>query len=110
MIRKVAKGMPSFVSADYNSDDKSEAYRVLQSSALLKDTMLATENAVNKEYQSHTNYQPAESKPKNGRHIDHLFYTPNSIKINRWELIIKSYDGKYGSDHLPIYVDCVIAN
>ena len=110
MIRKVAKGMPSFVSADYNSDDKSEAYRVLQSSALLKDTMLATENAVNKSYQSHTNYKPAESLAKNGRHIDHLFYTPNSVKINRWELIIKAYDGKYGSDHLPIYVDCVIAN
>ena len=110
MIRKVAKGMPSFVSADYNADEKSEAYRVLQSSALLKDTMLATENALNKECQSHTSYQPAESKPKNGRHIDHLFYTPNAVKINRWELIIKDYDGKYGSDHLPIYVDCLIAN
>jgi endonuclease/exonuclease/phosphatase family metal-dependent hydrolase len=110
MIRKVAKGMPSFVSADYNSDGNSEAYRVLQSSVLLKDTMLATDNAVNKHYQSHTNYQPAEKLKANGRHIDHLFHTPNSVKINRWELIIKAYNGKYGSDHLPICVDCLIAN
>lgn len=110
MIRKIAKGYPSFVSADYNADEKSEPYRVLQASALVKDTMLATPNAVNKEYQSHTSYVSALSKAANGRHIDHLFYTPNSIKINRWELIIKDYDGKWGSDHLPIYVDCRIAN
>ena len=110
MIRKVAKGMPSFVSADYNADEKTEAYRVLQESALLKDTMLATPNALNKQYQSYTNYQPAEKREANGSHIDHLFYTPNSIKINRWELIIKDYNGKWGSDHLPIYVDCIIAN
>ena len=110
MIRKIAKGYPSFVSADYNADEKSEPYRVLQASALVKDTMLATTNAVNKEYQSHTSYVSALSKAANGRHIDHLFYTPNSIKINRWELIIKDYDGKWGSDHLPIYVDCRIAN
>lgn len=110
MIRKVAKGMPAFVSADYNADEKSEAYRVLQESILLKDTMLATENAVNKQYQSHTTYKPAQQRAANGMHIDHLFYTPNSVKINRWELIIKDYDGKWGSDHLPIYVDCRIAN
>ena len=110
MIRKVAKGMPSFVTADYNSDDKSEAYRVLQSSVLLEDSMLATENAVNKQYQSYTKYRPAEALPANGRHIDHLFYTPNSVKINYWELVIKSYNGKYGSDHLPIFVDCIIGN
>ena len=110
MIRRVAKGMPSFVTADYNSDDKSEAYHVLQSSVLLEDSMLAAEKAVNKQYQSHPSYRPAEKLPANGRHIDHLFYTPNSVKINYWELVIKSYKGKYGSDHIPIFVDCLIAN
>lgn len=110
MIRKVAKGYPSFVSADYNADEKSEPYRVLQSSALVKDTMLATENAINKQYQSHANYVSATKRAANGMHIDHLFYTPNSVKINRWEMIIKDYDGKWGSDHLPIFVDCTIAN
>ncbi len=110
MVRKVAKGMPSFVTADYNADKKSEAYKVLQTSALVKDSMLATDNALNKQYQSHPSYRPAEKLAANGRHIDHIFYTPNSVKINKWELVIKAYNGKYGSDHLPIYVDCVIAN
>ena len=79
-------------------------------SALVKDTMLATENAINKQYQSHANYVSATKRAANGMHIDHLFYTPNSVNINRWEMIIKDYDGKWGSDHLPIFVDCTIAN
>ena len=110
MIRHISKGMPAFVTADYNADEKSEPYTVLQNSELLDDTMLAVPRPVNAQYQSYTNYGPADKRPLNGMHIDHIFYTPNSIKINRWELIIKDYDGKWGSDHLPIYVDCVIAN
>ena len=110
MVRHISKGMPAFVTADYNADEKSEPYRVLQESELLDDSMLAVPRAVNAQYQSYANYQPAANRPLNGMHIDHLFYTPNSVKINRWELVIKDYNGKYGSDHLPIYVDCLIAN
>ena len=110
MIRHISKGMPAFVTADYNADEKSEPYTVLQNSELLDDTMLAVPRPLNAQYQSYTNYGPADKRPLNGMHIDHIFYTPNSIKINRWELIIKDYDGKWGSDHLPIYIDCVIAN
>ena len=72
--------------------------------------MLAVANPVNAQFQSHTEYKPATSRAANGRHIDHVFYTPNSVKINYWELIVKDYDGKFGSDHLPIFVDCLIGN
>ena len=110
MIRHISKGMPAFVTADYNADEKSDAYAVLQNSPFLKDTMLAVADPVNAQYKSHTSYKPADKCPMNGMHIDHVFYTPNSVRINKWELVIKAYDGKYGSDHLPIYVDCFIAN
>ncbi len=110
MIKRVSQGMPAFVTADYNADEKSEPYKVLQESPLLEDTMLAVANPVNAQFQSHTEYKPATSRAANGRHIDHVFYTPNSVKINYWELIVKDYDGKFGSDHLPIFVDCLIGN
>lgn len=110
MVKRVSKGMPAFVTADYNSDEKSIPYRVLQESPLLKNTMLATTNTKNANYRSHTNYRSAKTLPTDGRHIDHIFHTPNSIRIKYWELIIKDYDGKYGSDHLPIFVDCIIGN
>ena len=110
MVKKIAKGMPSFVTADYNSNETSEAYKVLQESYLLKDSKLAVSEPVNAQYQSHGGYRPIQKKPANGMHIDHLFFTPNSVRIQNWELIIDEYEGFYGSDHLPIYVDCKIAN
>jgi endonuclease/exonuclease/phosphatase family metal-dependent hydrolase len=111
MVKRVAKGMPSFVTADYNSGEGSKPYKILQSSWLLKDTMLDAEEAVNKQYQSHSgNYTSVTLKPANGIHIDHIFYTPNAVRIKKWELIVKEYEGFFGSDHLPIYVDCYIAN
>jgi exonuclease III len=73
--------------------------------------MLDAEEAVNKQYQSHSgNYTSVTLKPANGIHIDHIFYTPNAVRIKKWELIVKEYEGFFGSDHLPIYVDCYIAN
>ena len=65
---------------------------------------------VNREYQSISGYKPVTTRAVNGMHIDHVFYTPNSIKLSHWELIVKDYNGYWGSDHHPIFVDCVIAN
>ena len=110
MVRKVAKGMPAFVTADFNSNEKSEAYKVLQTSSILADTMDNSPVTVNKECQSISGYKPITTRPANGMHIDHVFYTPNSIKIKHWELIVKDYNGYWGSDHHPIFVDCTIAN
>lgn len=110
MIKRVSKGMPAFVTADYNADEKTEPYRVLQESPYLKDSMLAVAEPVNAQYQSYAEYKPVTNRKANGMHIDHLFYTPNAIRIKHWELIIKSHKGHYGSDHLPIFVDCIIGN
>ena len=102
--------LASFVTADYNSDEKSRPYKVLQESPFLEDTMTDSPVTVNREYQSISGYKPITTRAVNGMHIDHLFYTPNSVKINHWELIVKDYNGYWGSDHHPIFVDCVIAN
>jgi endonuclease/exonuclease/phosphatase family metal-dependent hydrolase len=110
MIKRVSKGMPAFVTADFNSDQKSLPYRVLQDSPLLENTMLVAEKTKNADLRSHTNYTSAYTLPADGRHIDHVFHTPNSIRIKYWELIVKDYNGKFGSDHLPIFVDCIIGN
>lgn len=110
MIKRVSKGMPAFVTADFNSDQKSLPYSVLQESPLLENTMLVAEKTQNANLRSHTNYVSAYTLPADGRHIDHVFHTPNSIRIKYWELIVKDYNGKFGSDHLPIFVDCIIGN
>jgi hypothetical protein len=72
--------------------------------------MLVAEKTRNANLRSHTNYMSAYKLPADGRHIEHVFHTPNSIRIKYWELIVKDYNGKFGSDHLPIFVDCIIGN
>lgn len=110
LVQRISQGMPTFITADYNADEESDAYAVLKQSPLVKDAMLMTENTVNRKYQSLTFYEPAYNREANGRHIDHIFCTPNSVRIVEWNMIIKDYNGLYGSDHLPIFVDCYIAN
>lgn len=110
MVRRIAKGAPAFITADYNSHEKSEAYRVLQESGIVADTMTAVEEPQNAQYQSHASYKPVQNKAANSLHIDHIFYTPHAVKILYWENIVKDYNGEYGSDHLPIVIDCKIAN
>lgn len=109
-VKEVAAGMPAFLTGDFNTNEDSETYRTIVSSGFLADSMLAVSNAVNSEYFSMSHYKPIETVRKDGKHIDHIFYTPNSSKVLSWKLILDSYDGAFGSDHLPIMIEWKIAN
>lgn len=107
-VREIAKGMPSFCTGDFNSNETTKPYKTILASQFIDDTLLATPNPINGVYPSHSGYKAP--KPGKSTHIDHIFYTPNSVRILQWEVDIAGIDGKHGSDHLPVYVDCKIAN
>ncbi|MBQ3260187.1 MAG: exo-alpha-sialidase [Alistipes sp.] len=107
-VREVAKGMPAFCTGDFNSDEHSAPYKAIINSQFLNDSFMAVAEPVNGIYPSGSGYKAP--KPGNSTHIDHIFFTPNAVRINHWELIIEGFDGMWGSDHLPIFVDCKIAN
>ena len=109
-VKRVAGGMPAFMTGDFNTNEDSETYRTIVSCGFISDSMLAVANAVNSEYFSMSHYKPIETVKKEGKHIDHIFYTPNSSKVLSWKLILDSYDGAFGSDHLPIMIEWKIAN
>ena len=109
-VKEVAAGMPAFLTGDFNTNEDTETYRTIVSSGFLSDSMLAVANAVNSEYFSMSHYKPIDTVRKDGKHIDHIFYTPNSSKVLSWKLILDSYDGAFGSDHLPIMIEWKIAN
>ncbi|MBP3483015.1 MAG: exo-alpha-sialidase [Alistipes sp.] len=108
--REIANGMPAFFTGDFNSDEASEPYRIIVSSGFIDDTLNAVSDPVNAEYFSMSNYKPMNTVPKNGKHIDHIFFTPANSRALSWQLITSSYDGNFGSDHLPIMVEWKIAN
>lgn len=107
-VREIAKGMPAFCTGDFNCDEYSKPYKTIIASQFLNDTFTAVAEPVNGIYPSGSGYK--EPKPKNSTHIDHIFFTPNAVRISNWELIIEGYNGMWGSDHLPIFVDCKVAN
>lgn len=104
----MTKGLPVILTGDFNSNEDTDCYKRLLEAPYLQDALISAAPHYNAEYFSMSSYQ--KPRTKTGRHIDHIFYTPNSVKIRLWELIIKDYDGKYGSDHLPIFCDIDIAN
>ena len=108
----LAGGLPVILTGDFNMDEKTPGYAKLVESGIVEDSMLAlpAPKRINAQYFSMANYKPKEKISKNGLHIDHVFYTPANSKVLSWKLILDSYDGVYGSDHLPIMIDWKIAN
>ena len=107
-VREVAKGMPAFCTGDFNSDEYSRPYKTIVASQFINDSFTAVAEPTNGIYPSHSGYRAP--KPGNSTHIDHVFFTPNAVRISNWGVDIEGYTGRHGSDHLPVYVDCRIAN
>lgn len=111
-VMTLADGLPVILTGDFNMDEKTPGYAKLIDSGIVEDSMLAlpAPKRINAQYFSMANYKPKEKISKSGLHIDHVFYTPANSKVLSWKLILDSYDGVYGSDHLPIMIDWKIAN
>ena len=109
-VRRIAKGMPAFLSGDFNAREETPSYNILMECGFLDDALLSVYNPVNAEYFSMSNYKSMDTVKKEGKHIDHIFYTPNSSKVLSWELITHSWNNYFGSDHLPIICEWKIAN
>ena len=111
-VMTLANGLPVILTGDFNMDEKTPGYAKLIESGIVDDSMLAlpVTKRINAQYFSMANYKPKEKISKSGLHIDHVFYTPANSKVLSWKLILDSYDGVYGSDHLPIMIDWKIAN
>lgn len=108
-VREIAKGMPAFMTGDFNSDESSQPYQTIIESGFIDDSLLAVSEPVNAEYFSMANYKVSNLR-KTNKHIDHVFYTPSSVRIMNWHMYIDDFNGKFGSDHLPIIIECRIAN
>ncbi len=107
-VREIAKGMPAMCTGDFNSDENTKPYKTIIASQFINDSFTAVAEPTNGVYPSHSGYKAP--KPGNSTHIDHLFFTPNAVRISNWCVDIEGYGGKHGSDHLPVFVDCRIAN
>lgn len=112
-IMVLSKGIPVILAGDFNSNETSQAYHYLTDCDWLEDSMTSLPESKRKnwEYSSFCGYNPVEKFYKSCRHLDHVFYTPASVRIKSWWLdIYATYEGKYASDHLSLTVEFNYAN
>ncbi len=108
-VKMIAGDMPAVLTGDYNSTETSPAYSTIMNCGFLNNAKLAVKNPKNYLYYSQARYKSINTVSQKDVHIDHIFFTPDNSEMESWELVIKTFGGYYGSDHLPIVVDWKIS-
>ncbi|HTD99128.1 MAG TPA: endonuclease/exonuclease/phosphatase family protein [Mucilaginibacter sp.] len=99
-VKQMAENIPTILTGDFNVDQTSDSYAVVNNSGLLKDCYqlsplkLATGGTFN-------NF---DINTDNDKRIDHIFIT-KQFKVKRYGILTNSYHGKLPSDHYPVVVD-----
>jgi len=111
---KVAGGLPVFITGDFNMNEEGFTFKYLENDvAFLADGGLATPPEKRKDWEvySGSGLNPLEKRQKNGKHIDHVFFTPASAEPVGFETCNwLGSNGSVGSDHLPVAVEFKYAN
>lgn len=107
--REIARDYPVFYTGDFNSIKGCRGTRDMVGSGFIGDSRYAVKEPVNAQYYSQGKYRPVNTVSKSGVHLDHVYYTPATVRPKYWEMIMKDYDGCFPSDHFPIVVDVNMA-
>ncbi|HEY0896942.1 MAG TPA: endonuclease/exonuclease/phosphatase family protein [Sphingobacteriaceae bacterium] len=99
-INEIAGGQPVILTGDFNGDHDSEWYRILETSALLKDTY----KEVRYPYITNSTYHDFGRELGGSSVIDHIFISKH-FRTVKWGVLTDSYAGKYPSDHFPVVAD-----
>ena len=97
-IKEFAGNSPVILTGDFNVDQNSEAYAVVNDSGIMKDSYLLSpiKLANNNSFNSFN-----INKGGTGLRIDHIFVS-KQFKVKRYGIITQTYIGKAPSDHYPV--------
>lgn len=98
-IRKIAGNAPAVLCGDFNFDQDHENYLLLANSGLLQDAYELSPLV----YAPNGTYNGFDISNSSGSRIDHIFLTPH-FKVQKYGILTDSYQGKFPSDHLPVFV------
>jgi endonuclease/exonuclease/phosphatase family metal-dependent hydrolase len=96
-IKQLDPNMPVILTGDFNVDQTSESYAVINNSGVLKDSFeLSPIRLANSD-----SYNGYKIDDHGSSHIDHIFVT-NQFKVKRYAILTNSFGGKIPSDHFPV--------
>ena len=90
--------MPVVMTGDYNFEKNTQYYDAVIAAGF-RDAQDAATNTMD----GNTFHGFNESDPP--EHIDYVFLNSQILQVLTYKLVEDTYDGKYPSDHYPIYVD-----
>ena len=99
-IPKIAKGYPAILTGDFNFSQHDQYYPQLLSRNILKDTYTLAETRNNENKGTLNGY---DINQKSNNRIDHILVnTSEPIRVNKWNILTDTFDGKFASDHFPV--------
>lgn len=96
-IKDIAKDKPVIFMGDLNGGNKSEWYKRVAESGLLKDAYKLAKEP----YTNNGSFNNFGKNLASDEIIDHIFVTKD-FSVKKWGILSDSYHGKYPSDHFPI--------
>jgi len=93
------KKIASFVTGDFNIQEKSAPYNIMTQSGL-SDAKYTAKSSMS--HGTFHNYSPSD-RVQNDSPIDYLFHT-DDFDINTYKVLVNGNEGAYTSDHYPILV------
>lgn len=98
-INEIAGDNPVIMSGDLNGGHDAACYKILASSAKVKDVYTLTRNR----YVNNGSFNAFGENVKSNEIIDHLFVTEH-FSVLVYAILTDTYHGKYPSDHFPVLV------
>lgn len=94
--------LPVVFTADMNITESDEAYKLMSESELLWDTKYIAPDTM--DYLTFHNMQPSQNE---GRILDYVFIN-QYFGTTTYRVVTAGIDGKFVSDHYPVYADLII--
>jgi endonuclease/exonuclease/phosphatase family metal-dependent hydrolase len=97
-VREMAQNVPTILTGDFNVDQTSESYAVVNNSGLLKDSYDLS--PIKLDYDDSYNAFNVNKNNGNSR-IDHIFVS-KQFKVKRYAILTNTFHGRIPSDHYPV--------
>ncbi|WP_454801023.1 endonuclease/exonuclease/phosphatase family protein [Mucilaginibacter phyllosphaerae] len=96
-IKQMAGNAPTILTGDFNVDQTSDSYAVINNSGILKDSYVLSPMKM----APSDSFNDFNANTAGDKRIDHIFVT-KQFKVKRYGILTNTYHGRTPSDHYPV--------